>query len=58
MRCGYKVRGIIFLHVYLCIYSLLRGVTLTVLHLSSYVLNPMTLSLLEVVLELLLWNSC
>jgi len=56
-RCGYEVPGTILLQPYLYTDSLLRGVTFKVLPLSSYVLNPMMLPLLETFLELLLWNS-
>jgi hypothetical protein len=47
--CGYDVSGIILLQSI----PVLRGITLEVLPLSNYALNP----LLETVLELLLWNN-
>jgi len=47
-RCGYEVPGMIF------IASLLRGVTFKVLLLSSYVLSPTMLPLLETFLGFLL----
>jgi len=56
-RCGYEVPGVILLHAYLYTYSLLRKVTFKVLPLSSYAFIPMMLPLLEIFLELLLWNS-
>jgi hypothetical protein len=56
-KCGYEVPGMILLQTYLYTYNLLRGVTFEVLPLSSYVLSPTILSLLETFLELLFWNS-
>jgi len=47
----------ILLQAYLYTYSLLRGVIFEVLILSSYALHLTMLSLLEIFLELLLWNS-
>jgi len=57
-RCGCKVPGIILLQAsYLNTYSLLRGVTFTVLTFSSYVLSRMMMPLPETFCELLLRNS-
>jgi hypothetical protein len=56
-RCVCEVPGLILLQAYLYTYSLLRGVTFSVLSLSTYALRPTMLPLLETFLELLLWNS-
>jgi hypothetical protein len=55
--CDYEVPGMILLQAsYLYTYSLPRGVTFEVLPLSSCVLSPTMLPLLETFLELLLLN--
>jgi len=55
--CGYDVPGVVLLQAsYLYAYSLLRDVIFEVLLLSSYVLNPVMLPLLETFFEFLLWN--
>jgi len=57
-RCGYEVLGLILLQApYLYTYSLLRRVTFEVLLLSSYILSPKMLPLLETFLEILMWNT-
>jgi hypothetical protein len=56
--CGYEVPGIIFLPAsYLYTHSLLRGVTFKILPLSGYALSLTMLSMLEIFLELMLWES-
>jgi hypothetical protein len=55
--CGYEDSGMILLQTYLYAYSILKGIIFELLPLSSYALNQMMLSLLEALLDGLLWNS-
>jgi len=57
MRYSYEVPGMILLQAsYPYTQSLLRGATFEVLPLSCCTISPTMLPLLEILLELLLWN--